>query len=181
MDIWIYETSGATELRRLTNGGNNRFPVWSRDGEHVAFQSDRDGKPGIFLQKFDGTGSAERLTTADGQRSHIPEDWSPTKDLLAFTVLDGAVLDGAQAELWMWSQSDRKTTRFGTMQSASLFDAVFSPDGRWLAYSQRNSARWDQQRLDLRAFCRVAGGSLSGWDGTRIRCTIRCGVQTAAS
>ena len=41
VDIWIYETSGATELRRLTNGGNNRFPVWSRDGEHVAFQSDR--------------------------------------------------------------------------------------------------------------------------------------------
>jgi serine/threonine protein kinase len=140
VDIWIYETSGATELRRLTNGGNNRFPVWSRDGEYVAFQSDRDGNPGIFQQKFDGTGSAERLTAADGKRSHIPEDWSPTKDLLAFTVLDGAVLDGAQAELWMWSQSDRKTTRFGTLQSASLFDAVFSPDGRWLAYSQRNLA-----------------------------------------
>ena len=89
VDIWIYETSGATEMRRLTNGGNNRYPVWSRDGESVAFQSDRDGNPGIFLQKFDGTGSAERLTTPDGKRSHIPEDWSPKEDLLAFSVLDG--------------------------------------------------------------------------------------------
>ena len=132
VDIWIYETSGATEMRRLTDGGNNRYPVWSRDGASVAFQSDRDGNPGIFLQKFDGTGSAERLTTPDGKRSHIPEDWSPKEDLLAFTVLDGA-----QAELWMWSHSDRTARRFGTMQSANPFDAVFSPDGRWLAYSQR--------------------------------------------
>ena len=136
-DIWIYETSGATEMRRLTNGGNNRYPVWSRDGGFVAFQSDRDGNPGIFLQKFDGTGSAERLTTPDGKRSHIPEDWSPKEDLLAFSVLDGTTGGATQAELWVWSQSDRKATRFGTMQSASPFDAVFSPDGRWLAYSQR--------------------------------------------
>jgi eukaryotic-like serine/threonine-protein kinase len=132
VDIWIYETSGATEMRRLTDGGNNRYPVWSRDGASVAFQSDRDGNPGIFLQKFDGTGSAEPLTTTDGKRSHTPEDWSSKDDLLAFTVLDGA-----QAELWMWSRSDRTARRFGTMQSAGPFDAVFSPDGRWLAYSQR--------------------------------------------
>ena len=103
----------------------------------VAFQSDRDGNPGIFLQKFDGTGSAERLTTPDGKRSHIPEDWSPKEDLLAFSVLDGTTGGATHAELWVWSHSDRKATRFGTMQSASPFDAVFSPDGRWLAYSQR--------------------------------------------
>ena len=141
MDIWIYETSGATEMRRLsTNGGNNRYPVWSRDGGYVAFQSDRDGNLGIFLQKFDGTGPAERLTTPDGKRSHIPEDWSPKEDLLAFSVLDGTSGGTAQAELWLWSQSSRKATRFGTMQSVSPFDAVFSPDGRWLAYTQRVSA-----------------------------------------
>jgi serine/threonine-protein kinase len=141
VDIWIYETSGTTEMRRLsTNGGNNRYPVWSRDGEYVAFQSDRDGNLGIFLQKFDGTGPAERLTTPDGKRSHIPEDWSPKEDLLAFSVLDGTSGGTAQAELWLWSQSSRKATRFGTVQSVSPFDAVFSPDGRWLAYTQRVSA-----------------------------------------
>jgi serine/threonine-protein kinase len=140
VDIWIYETSGATEMRRLTNGGNNRYPVWSRDGAYVAFQSDREGNPGIFRQKFDGTGSAERLTTPDGKRSHVPEDWSPKEDLLAFSILDGTTSGTTHAELWLWSQSDRKATRFGTMQSANPFDAVFSPDGRWLAYSQRNLA-----------------------------------------
>ena len=133
-DIWIYETSGETELRRLTDRGNNRYPVWSRDGQHVAFQSDRDGSSGIFLQKYDGTGSVERLTTADGRRVHVPEDWSPTDDLLAFSVLDG---EARQAELWLWRHADRRADRFGNMQSASLFNSMFSPDGRWLAYSQR--------------------------------------------
>ena len=37
----------------------------------------------------------------------------------------------------MWSHSNRTARRFGTMQSANPFDAVFSPDGQWLAYSQR--------------------------------------------
>jgi serine/threonine-protein kinase len=133
-DIWIYETSGETEMRRLTDGGNNRYPVWSRDGQLIAFQSDRDGNSGIFLQKYDGTGSVERLTTADGKRTHVPEDWSPREDLLAFSVLDD---DGRRAELWLWRQSDRRVERFGNMQSASVFNSMFSPDGRWLAYSQR--------------------------------------------
>ena len=66
-DIWLYETSGATALRRLTEGGNNRYPVWSRDGEHVAFQSSREGDAGIFWQLTDGTGSVERLTAPEGE------------------------------------------------------------------------------------------------------------------
>ncbi len=137
-DIWIYETSGETEIRRLTDGGNNRYPVWSRDGQYVAFQSDRDGDAGIFRQKFDGTGSAERLTMPDAQHTHIPEDWSPKEDVLAFSIVESG-RESRRAELWMWRQSDHRAERFGTMESANPFDAMFSPDGRWLAYSQRIS------------------------------------------
>jgi Tol biopolymer transport system component len=139
-DIWIYETSGATEMRRLTDGGNNRYPVWSRDGASIAFQSDRNGNAGIFLQRVDGTGSAEPLTTPDSMRAHVPEDWSPKEDLLAFSVVPSPpqqITDRSQTELWLWRQTDRTSARFGTVVSAVPFDAVFSPDGRWLAYSQR--------------------------------------------
>jgi serine/threonine-protein kinase len=131
-DIWIYEASGATAIRRLTERGSNRFPVWTRDGAHVVFQSDRDGDHGIFLQRADGTGKAQRLTMPDGKRSHVPEDWSPKEDLLAFSVVD---IDSS--ELWVWSRSDGSTRRLGTAQSVTAFNAKFSRDGRWLAYSQR--------------------------------------------
>src|SRR4029079_10178698 len=49
--VWIYDMSGATSIRRLTLGGRNRVPVWSPDGVHVAFQSDREGDLAIFLQR----------------------------------------------------------------------------------------------------------------------------------
>ncbi len=131
-DIWLYETSGATALRRLTEGGNNRYPVWSRAGEHVAFQSSREGAAGIFWQLPDGTGSVERLTAPEGEDVHVPEDWSPTEDRLAFSVMRGD-----QSELWFWSQPDSTAERFGTEQSLGLFNAVFSPDGQWVAYTER--------------------------------------------
>ena len=54
--ISIYDLAGGTGLRRLTFGGNNRFPIWSRDSQRVTFQSDRDGDQAIFWQLADGTG-----------------------------------------------------------------------------------------------------------------------------
>ena len=55
--VWIYELSGASQARRLTFGGNNRFPIWSADGRRVAFQSDREGDLGIFWQPYDVSGA----------------------------------------------------------------------------------------------------------------------------
>ena len=46
--VWIYDLSGTSSMRRLTFGGRNRFPIWSADGQRVAFQSDREGDLGIF-------------------------------------------------------------------------------------------------------------------------------------
>lgn len=81
-NIWIYDLGSTTTMRRLTLGGKNRFPTWSADGQRVAFQSDRGGDLGIFWQRADGSGPAERLTTPDQGVSHAPESWSPSGDLL---------------------------------------------------------------------------------------------------
>ena len=132
-DVWVYAVAGGTAMRRLTEGGNNRYPIWSRDGSHVVFQSDRDGDRGIFWQRADGTAPAERLTTAEEETEQIPESWSRTEDRLAFSVKTGSVF-----ELWMWTLADRAAQRFGSAQSLGLFNARFSPDGRWVAYTQRD-------------------------------------------
>ena len=52
--VWIYELSGATAMKPLTRGSNNRFPTWSSDSKRVVFQSDRDGDRGLFWQPVDG-------------------------------------------------------------------------------------------------------------------------------
>jgi len=42
-NIWIYDLSGKSEIRRLTQTGkHNKRPVWTPDSRKVAFESDRD-------------------------------------------------------------------------------------------------------------------------------------------
>jgi WD40 repeat protein len=129
--VWIYELSGATTMRRLTFSGHNRFPIWTPDGKRVVFQSDREGDLGLFWTAADGsTGAGERLTKADEKTSHVPESWSPTAKDLVYSVVTGR-----DESLWTLSMPRRKVTPFDTVHSTSPIGAVFSPDGRWIAYT----------------------------------------------
>ena len=42
-NIWVYDLSGQSSSRQLTFAGKNRYPVWSNNGQYVAFQSNREG------------------------------------------------------------------------------------------------------------------------------------------
>jgi serine/threonine-protein kinase len=134
--VWIYDLAGTNSMRRLTFGGRNRFPVWSADGQHVAFQSDRDGDLGIFWQRADGTGAAERLTKADQGTSHAPESWSPDSKRFLFEVTKGS-----NVSLWAFSLEDKKAMPFGGVQSGTPITAAFSPDGRWIGYHSDETGR----------------------------------------
>ena len=121
------EMSGLSPMKRLTYGGNNRFPTWSPDSKSVVFQSDRDGDRGLFWQPADG-GEAARLTKPDAGEAHEPESWHG--DTLLFSVTKGS-----DVSLQMLSLKDRKPTPFADVHSSTRTGAVFSPDGRWVAYA----------------------------------------------
>jgi Tol biopolymer transport system component len=133
-NVWIYDLSTATSnLRRLTFGGHNRLPVWSGDGQRVAFQSDRDGDAAIFAQRADGSGAVERLTKAESGVAHMPESWSPDGRTVLFSARKDATFSS-----WALSLIDRTAQRFGNVQSAEPIGATFSPDGHWVAYSSND-------------------------------------------
>jgi len=134
--VWIYDLAGTSSMRRLTFGQKNRFPIWSGDGQRIAFQSDREGDLGIFWQRADGTGTAERLTKPEQGTSHVPESWSPDGKRFLF-----AATKGSSISLWAFSLEDRKATPFGDVQSRNPINAVFSPDGRWVAYYSNETGR----------------------------------------
>jgi eukaryotic-like serine/threonine-protein kinase len=134
--VWIYVLFGNAPRRRLTFGGNNKFPVWSADGKRIVFQSDRDGDAAIFWQAADGSGTAERLTTPTKGTSHVPESWSPHGDRLLYSVETQA-----DVALWMLSMQDRKATPFGEVHSTTPTAATFSSDGRWVAYASADRGK----------------------------------------
>ena len=129
-EVWIYDLSGTTAMRRLTFGGRNRSPVWSPDGRRLAFQSDRDGTPSIYVQNADGGGAAERLTTAAQGVVHTPDSWSPDGRTLLFSEQKGDTFS-----LMALAISEQRAVTFGGVLSLQPVEAVFSPDGRWVAYA----------------------------------------------
>jgi Tol biopolymer transport system component len=126
-DIWTYELSGATEMQRLTFGGQSRLPIWTSDGRRVTYQSLRDRA--IWWEAVDG-GTPQRLTTPAANEEHSPEAWSPDGSRLLFGIRNATV-----NTLWVFSLADRTAMPFGRVQSAESFSAGFSPDGQWVVYA----------------------------------------------
>jgi len=132
--IAIYDLSGKSQVRRLTLEGVNYAPIWSPDSKQVAFRSMRDGKLGIFTQNADGTGIAQRLTTAGPNLYEYPFSWHGDTILYA----PGGGNDPGMSSL---SITDRKTMEFAKGPATIQLNGSFSSDGRWVAYSSNEASR----------------------------------------
>lgn len=130
--VWVYDLSEEHAIRRLTFAGRSRLPVWSPDGKRLAFQSDRSGDTAIFVQNADGSGEAERLTTAEAGTTHIPESWTGDGRHLSFSVMKAS-----GAELFLRSMADGRTVPFTGVHSTAPLNSALSPDGKWIAYTLR--------------------------------------------
>jgi serine/threonine-protein kinase len=131
-NIWIYDVTGGHAPRQLTFGGKNRFPAWTRDGARIAFQSDREGDTGIFWQRADGSGPAERLTRPEKGQIHIPQAWSPDGDTLLFSA---NMIGQREYTLQQLTLHDRKVRPVPGVTSQAFPEGGFSPDGRWITYA----------------------------------------------
>jgi len=129
-DISIYDLTATSAIRRLTIQGRNQHPIWFPDSARVAFQSNREGDDGIFWQRADGQGAVERLTTAPKDAAHVPESFSPDGKYLLFSEQKGRI-----HTLFVLSLADKTVAPFGGVASTTSPEAVFSPDGRWVAYA----------------------------------------------
>ena len=127
---------GKAPRRRLTFGGNNRFPIWSADGKRIVFQSDRAGDAGMFWQPADGSGTAERLTTPRKGTSHVPESWSPHGDRLSTASRRRATSRCGcyRCKIGRRRHSERFTRR-RPLPPRSL------ADGRWVAYASTDRGK----------------------------------------
>ena len=136
--ISIFDLSDSRgTLRRLTFGGNNTNPVFSRpDGKYVYFTSDRDGKNRLFRKLADGTAEEESLTAGEADAIPLPESSDPFGRTLAFTIRRGAAGNGS---IWLLPLSGERTPQLFVGGSVGSYThAAFSPDGRWLAYASND-------------------------------------------
>ena len=82
-NLWTVSSAGAAP-RRLTDGPwRDTAPAWSPDGASLAFLSDRDGSPQIWVRRLD-SGADRRITSLPA--SPLTVAWSPDGASLAFTA-----------------------------------------------------------------------------------------------
>ena len=130
--IWVYDLTGDTAIQQLTFEGDNHRPVWTPDSQRITFSSDRDGTMSLYWMPADGSGVAERLTTAEEGTSHWMGSWSPDGELLVFNVQRERRTDW---DIWTLSVEDRETQSLYDAPGTAYFGAELSPNGEWLAYA----------------------------------------------
>lgn len=117
------------EAARVTRSVAAEYHVnWSPDSRRLAYVSERDGVPHIFIYDF-ATNTETQLT--NGGADAMPR-FAPDGKLLAFTR-DGRALHVAD----LAAKQERKLAD-GYLQRAPFFSErpyVWSPDSQWLAYS----------------------------------------------
>ena len=137
--VWVYDLAGTTSMRRLTFGGANRFPLWSRDGQRVVFASDREGDIALFWQRADGTGSAERLTKLEQKQpgGYTPDSWSLDGKTLVFSTVGGG-----DSKIWsVVTERDAKPKLLIDTPSKRDDFSNVSPDGHWIAYESSETGQ----------------------------------------
>ena len=151
-DIWVYEWARDTLTQLTFDPGNDGIPVWSPDGSSIVFASDRAtrGVPNLYWLNADGTGEVTRLR--ESPRSEVPNSWHQSGRFLAFTA--GVNSDADVMILPMQGDAARGWSAgkpFALLATpASEAGAMFSPDGRWIAYTL--TERTTQANVYVRPF-----------------------------
>src|SRR3546814_20896354 len=73
-DILIYRVSGGKKKNHTEAKGSNWSPAWSPDGGKLAFHSDRDGVPGVWVwnSKADTVRKVANLATRQSRGYECP-------------------------------------------------------------------------------------------------------------
>jgi Tol biopolymer transport system component/tRNA A-37 threonylcarbamoyl transferase component Bud32 len=132
--VWIVDASDGTASRVTFGAIYDDAPIWSRDGNRIAFESGgADGGSRLYVKSVSGTGSEELLF--ESPRSVVMQDWSPDGRFLVYA----APGEQGPSDLWLLPLSGDHRPAPVLQTPFIKTQAQISPDGRWMAYTSNES------------------------------------------
>jgi serine/threonine-protein kinase len=142
--LWVYDWARDTPTR-LTFDGPTRTPVWTPKSDRIVFAASIPGKGiwNLYMRRADGAGEIQRLT--ESSSSQLPSSFHPSGKYLAFSETTNNFgdlmilpIDGDEKSGW---KPGKPSVFLST--PANETKPMFSPDGRWIAYSSDVNGQGD--------------------------------------
>jgi eukaryotic-like serine/threonine-protein kinase len=156
--LWSVDLARGTSTRLTAPHGSNQAPVWSPDGQRIAFMSNRTGIYDLYTKNTDGSGDEELLVRSPVDK--WPTSWSMDGRFLVYYEEGPDTKD----DIWVLPvEGDRKPIPFpktGFNESAGTLSPVPDSQGHlWMAYHSDETGSFE---VYLRRFVPGAPGGPVG-------------------
>ena len=143
--IWTMDPAGTNQAPLTTLGGDELDPVWSPDGQKIAFGIPTTGPSGcsdgeIYVMNADGSGATNLTTLVDVGASE--PTWSPDGERIAYTrttPIGGTGCADHDADIWAMDADGSNQTQVTSGGDGGLagFDSepAWSPTGTRIAFA----------------------------------------------
>jgi serine/threonine protein kinase len=130
-DLWLVDADHTTRL--TTDPVADQMPLWSPNGQQIAFGKQRAGVFDLYAKSSDPASREDLLLTSPETKA--PQSWSPDGRFLLYLTRQMA------GDLWVLPlEGERKPYAFVNTPFEER-GGVFSPDGHWVAYESDKPGR----------------------------------------
>jgi len=147
-EMWLYDAVNGAGRKLLFGAGIMNMPVWSPDSRRLVYLLDDHSWPKLGLRSLDGTPEREPLPDTGFM---APTDWSPDGRFILFnnSALP-AITSAFPSDVFAIDMARNRKVIPLLKTPFFEYQAVFSPDGKWLAFLSNESGKAEiyMQALD---------------------------------
>jgi serine/threonine protein kinase len=136
-DVWVLDSVRGVPSKLTFDPDLDNFPMWSPDGQRIAWASFRGGSHNLYVKAANGTG-AEELLVKMGTPMGWGTDWSKDGRHVMYQRPGGKT----GQDLWIAPQQPSGGGSDPVPYLNAEFNEQngrFSPDGKWVAYTSNES------------------------------------------
>ena len=139
-DIYVVDAQGGMAQQLTTSSAYDYYPIWSHDGEKIAFATDRNGNFDIYVVSANG-GVAKRVTT--NSANETPLAFSPDNTEIYYSAMIQKDAKNAQFASGWLTELYKVSVDGGRPQqvtAATVCSVSFDTDGESFLYYDRKGS-----------------------------------------